>query len=432
MDPNNNKTPGGGDGAMGQALTPDPSNTSYLATMPGTLDPNSAAQNPAADIANAAMNGATPIVTTTVDEENLPGRIIQPQAGSDLGLNEVSTVSANPNTPGGGIGDMGGASTPDMSGMPMPGDMAGAPGEATGAPGENPAQLENKQPAEEQEPLVAAAPVPGSIGSARSYADIRREEAEKAAKVAAAHGKKFTFTKKNILIIVAIVVFLAFGGVIAWLVFGGNSSSSKPTQNPTPSYDDSSISTLSCKRTLATEEYTWIGAVGGSQENIFYFSDDVLDGLVTNFSYTYTNKSLAEIARANLAAQYGVKVESENKEAEEPKVEGQENTTDNVSTETNTVTTNETTSETSGTSGTKKTVNEMLYHNVSIDGTEVIHGMEVKSEDISDWLASDAYSDVTYGAQQAAQEGVTVTRNLEYYKGLQNNIGYTCSVSKGY
>jgi hypothetical protein len=58
--------------------------------------------------------------------------------------------------------------------------------------------------------------------------------------------------------------------------------------------------------------------------------------------------------------------------------------------------------------------------------------MEIKSEDIEAWLASGSYSDRTYGASDNEAENTEEpTRDLDFYKSLQNKIGFTCDIVKG-
>lgn len=422
MDPNNT-TPGVG-APTGQ--TPNP--TQDGAT---PVTPEPAQSNPASDVASAAMAGAEPVVATTDDNPIAPTTpagdateepvSLAPSAGFEMP--ETATVSAAPNAAENGAD----AAAPTTPSEVTP-DGAATDGTQDGAAPEE-AKI---QSVENQEPLVAAAPVPGSIGSAKSYADIRRAEAEKAAKVTAAQ-KNGGNAKNKIMITIIAIIGVALLGIGGFLLMGSGSSAANNqnnnNQNNNASYTGGVTSTLACKRNLATEEYTWVGAISGDQENIFDFVDDELDGLATNFSYTYTNKSLAEIAKNSLSSQYGVEDKSKDEEKKDDDSEANsEETEEPATTGTEQVTTTETTTG-------KKTATQMLHHDVSLEGTTVTHGMSVKSEDIKDWLASDAYSDVTYGAQKQSDtetpSTTTVTRDLEYYKGLQLGIGYTCSVLKG-
>ena len=455
MDPNNNLTPG---------LTPDPTTPTTPTTPPAPTEPTAplptatpepvapdltAQPNPAVDVANAAMNGATPVVTTTdpnaADVPAAPALSLNPSAdptaapaeegpvslapSAGFEMPEVSTVSALQNgaDPNLAMTNDPLNSTPPEIGTPAPEEASGmAPeinSEMTSEPQADPLAAENPTnpeggspeqaapvPPEEQEPIVAAPPVPGSIGSAKSYTDIQREEAAKAERAAALNGKKLKLSKNTILIIIIAAIAVIALGVSAFLIFGGSDSTPTPTTTVISDDDggdgeDGVSSTLSCKRTLLEDEYVSFGAVSGTWENVFYFKDDVLNGLETNINYTYGSETTANQWKALLDTQYSSSSTSTD-ETEEPDTDA------------------ETDTETSG----EKTTGQMLHHSISKDGLVVTHKMEVLSEDIEDWLASDAYSDVTYGAEQNSTNDVE--RNLDYYKDLQNNINYTCTISK--
>ena len=459
------------------------------------MDPNQNPEvNPAATVADAAMSGAAPVVTTTdpnaadvAPEPTLQAPILDPSAltapaatpvdapaqegpvsiapSADFQMDAVSTVSAVQN---GADGNLAAANNDVMIGQPFEqpaeqslsqlddslgedqnldqlsstevgseqsnsGNVAADFNDPEAAAAAEAAAKTSKDEEEDDEPIVAAAPVPGSIGSAKSYADIQRAEAEKAAKVAARQNKQGFKLDKNTIIIIAIAIVAVIGiGVGAFVMFG---SSPKPTDTPvapTDISDEHEYSTLSCKRNLALEEFASYGAISGMQENIFYFEDDDLNGLVTNFHYTYATKALADVWRDKLAADYGVTPNS-----------GVDEDSAVVRSESNEDLEGETEDE-------KKTTAEMLTHYVNTNDLTVIHGMMIKSTDIKDWLESDAYSDVTYGAtengaaapigedeevdenEQTENEDGEVIRNLKYYNRLQNSINYTCSISKGY
>ena len=469
MDPNNNLVPG---------IDPNELAAAAAAEANSVPEVNPAPEgNPAADIANAAMAGAESVVTTTdpTASDVAPEPTLQTveapapaedgpvslAPSADFQMGEVSTVSAVQN---GADGNLAAAQDEVMIGQPL--EQPSQDLAASSTQPENPMEDQNidqlantemgekstgqevadfndpeaaaaaeaaaktTKDEEDDEPIVAAAPVPGSIGSAKSYVDIQRAEAAKAAKVAAKQNKE-TKLSKNTIIIIAIAAVAVIGIIVgAFLMFG--SSNPTPTVTTTATYtdDDSNhdYSTLSCKRQLAHEEYDSYGATSGTYENIFYFKDDVLDGLVTNFSYTYENLQIATLYRDQFMRDFGLTEEGRagkdnektNEETEEPGTEESETETDDTTT--------------------KKTPEQMLKHYIALDKFTVIHGMEIKSEDINDWLASDAYSDRTYGATEKATtttgtgetEAEEPTRNLDYYKSLQNNIDFTCEITKGY
>ncbi len=445
MDPTNNLVPG------------DATNPAEPVIDTAALEAAMADINPAADVADAAIGGATPVVTTTDDNaadvapepalqtpvlspddttavaEPLPEGPVSLTPSSDFQMSETSTVSA---VQSGADGNLAANNEEVMIGQPleetpasettnetseMPDDSNTGTAPADFNDPEAEAQAEAKALAakkekdeEDDEPIVAAAPVPGSIGSAKSYVDIQRAEAEKAAKMAAKNEMMKKFDKKTVTIIAIIAVVVISIIIVAIVLISGNSTPANPTPAPQPVEEEHEYSTLSCRRNLAPEEYSSFGAVKGTQENIFHFKDDELDSLATNFAYTYANQALAEQAVGIFKRDYGItddqETETNDTDNEEKDAEKEENSD----------------------SG-KKTTAEMLHHYVTIENLTVTHGMEVKSEDIADWLESDAYSDVTYGATENGDEEETgeVVRNLKYYNRLQNSIDYTCQISKG-
>lgn len=438
--------------------------------------------NPAADIANAAMAGAESVVTTTdpTASDVAPEPTLQTVAApapiealaeapveegpvslapsADFQMGEVSTVSAVQNGADGNL-----AATQDevMIGQPLEQPSQDLAAGAGSTQPENPMEDQNidqlantemgekstgqevadfndpeaaavaeaatktTKDEEDDEPIVAAPPVPGSIGSAKSYVDIQRAEAAKAAKVAAKQNKNAKLSKNTILIIAIAAIAVIGIGVGVFMMLGSSKPTPTVTTTTTIGDDDGNhdYSTLSCKRQLAHEEYDSYGATSGTYENIFYFKDDVLDGLVTNFSYTYDNLQIATLYRDQFMRDFGLTEEGR---------AGKDN--EKTNTETEEPGTEESESETEGMTD-KKTAEQMLKHYIALDKFTVIHGMEIKSEDINDWLASDAYSDRTYGATEKPEtetETEEPTRNLDYYKTLQNNIDFTCEITKGY
>ena len=437
--------------------------------------------NPAAEIANAAMAGAQSVVTTTdlsaSDVNPEPTLVQAPEApapeaegpvsitpSADFQMGEVATVSAVQN---GADGNLAAQADEVMIGQPVEqpapaptptpepstqpdnpmddptvdqlantemGEQPSGPQVAdfndpeAAAAAEAAAKTSKEESDDDDDPIVAAAPVPGSIGSAKSYADIQRAEAEKAARVAAKQSGKNKLSKNTTILISAAAVFVIGVAITLFLVFGGGTQPQKETPiNPGTEDNDHDYSTLSCKRPLAHEEYDSYGANSGTYENIFYFKDDALDGLVTNFSYEYSNLAVARLYRDQFMTNFGLKEERRaghegekktGEETEEPSIDADAEAEVEDEEETG-----------------EKTADQMLKHYVALEDYTVIHGMEIKSEDIEDWLASDAYSDRTYGATEKpeeSEEAEEVTRNLEFYKGIQNKIGFTCEITRGY
>ncbi len=436
------------------------------------MDPNTnTEENPATTVANAAMSGAAPVVTTTdpnaIDvnpEPTLQAPVLDPSAlgitpeapaaaangsvtiapSADFQMGAVSTVSAVQNGSDGNLAasadtmvgqtdelesSLDNATIDQLKNTDLDSSEEKNPSTAVdfndpqaAAAAEAAAKTSKDEEDDDDEPLVAAKPVPGSIGSAKSYSDIQRAEAEKAAKVAARLERKGKMDKKTLIAIIAGAVVAVIGiGVGAFVLMSGNGQEQAqvlPTPTTYPDDGDHEYSTLACARILAPEEYASYGAISGEQENIFYFQDDELNGLVTNFSYTYASKALSDVWRDKLAADYGV-TPNDGVSEDDAIVESEEEEEESEE---------------------KKTTTEMLVHYVNTKDLTVTHGMMIKSVDIKDWLESDAYSDVTYGATSngastsSDDEEPTddITRNLDYYNRLQNSIGYTCNISKGY
>lgn len=410
-----------------------------------------AASNPAATIANAALAGAKPVVTTTDDfsvpaepslpsildpaladqllaateEENIGPVSLTPSADFQSSLTATASAQPNPeNNSSAGLGlDMmqsnpygeANPATSQFGASEIANSTANQDLQSTdfsdSSLANHPAHGEQgKEKIETElldEPLVAAAPVPGSIGSAKSYADIQRAEVEKTAKMATANSGKRQLTKRT-LIIGAVASVVLVGSIVMFIMlFGGQKTTPAKPSVTQPTVSEPDLSTLSCRRNLAPEEYSSFGAISGTQENIFYFKGETLDGLATNFAYTYSNQTAANSAELIFKRDFGDAKPVE-KVYEEKNAQA-----DN----------------------TPKTAAEMLKHYVSTKNLTITHGMEILSADIDAWLASDNYSDKTYGATEDTKADLnqgSATRNLAFYNRLQNNIGYACSINKGY
>ena len=434
--------------------TPTPTTTAPTPTTSTPVTPTTdiiATPNPAATIANAALAGAKPVVTTTDDfsastepslqsildpaladqllaateEESVGPVSLTPSADFQSSL--TATVSAQPNPENNSSAGLGldmmqsnpyGEANPSTSQFGASEIANSTANQDLQSTDFSDSSLANHSAHGEQgkekietelldEPLVAAAPVPGSIGSAKSYADIQRAEVEKTAKMATANSGKRQLTKRTLIIGVVASVVLVGSIVMFIMLFGGQKATPTKPSVAQPTVSEPDLSTLSCRRNLAPEEYSSFGAISGTQENIFYFKGETLDGLATNFAYTYSNQTAANSAELIFKRDFGDAKPVE-KVYEEKNAQA-----DN----------------------TPKTAAEMLKHYVSTKNLTITHGMEILSADIDAWLASDNYSDKTYGATEDAKADLnqgSATRNLAFYNRLQNNIGYACSINKGY
>ena len=159
---------------------------------------------------------------------------------------------------------------------------------------------ESKEDQEDQ-PLVAAAPTPGSIGSAISYADFEKKQAEEAAKKVKNQNKpKIKLNRTTILIIVAVLFVIA--GIILALMF-----LSEPQKKPTQAtgknqVEKASTKMLTCVRPLSTNESTEVGAAYGNFERQFTFENDNLSGISEQYVYQYNSENEAVTAKTSLDA----------------------------------------------------------------------------------------------------------------------------------
>ena len=178
-------------------------------------------------------------------------------------------------------------------------DMVG--GEQTSQTAQTEANEDDNQEDQEQ-PLVAAAPAPGSIGSAISYADFEKKQAEEAAKQAKNQNKpKIKLTRTTILIIAAAVLFVIAGIIFALMFL------SEPQKKPTQAagknqVEKASTKMLTCVRPLSTNESSEVGAAYGNFERQFTFENDNLSGISEHYIYQYNSENEAVAAKTTLDA----------------------------------------------------------------------------------------------------------------------------------
>lgn len=153
---------------------------------------------------------------------------------------------------------------------------------------------------DQDQPLQAAAPVPGSIGSAVSYADVEKKQAEEALKQAKNQGKpKFKFTLTTILIIVVVVLIIVSGAIVALIFLN------QPKNTPTEATGKNQVAeaatkTLTCVRPLSTNEAAEVSASYGNFERQFVFNNNNLDTISENYIYQYDSSEAATAAKATL------------------------------------------------------------------------------------------------------------------------------------
>ena len=178
-------------------------------------------------------------------------------------------------------------------------DMVG--GEQTSQTAQTEANEDDNQEDQEQ-PLVAAAPAPGSIGSAISYADFEKKQAEEAAKQAKNQNKPKIKLNRTMILIIAAAVLFVIAGIIFALMF-----LSEPQKKPTQAagknqVEKASTKMLTCVRPLSTNESSEVGAAYGNFERQFTFENDNLSGISEHYIYQYNSENEAVTAKTTLDA----------------------------------------------------------------------------------------------------------------------------------
>ena len=160
----------------------------------------------------------------------------------------------------------------------------------------------NEDDNQEEQPLVAAAPAPGSIGSAISYADFEKKQAEEAAKQAKNQNKPKIKLNRTMILIIAAAVLFVIAGIIFALMF-----LSEPQKKPTQAagknqVEKASTKMLTCVRPLSTNESSEVGAAYGNFEMQFTFENDNLSGISEQYIYQYNSENEAVTAKTTLDA----------------------------------------------------------------------------------------------------------------------------------
>lgn len=179
-------------------------------------------------------------------------------------------------------------------------DMVG--GEQASQTAQTEANEDDNQEDQEEQPLVAAAPTPGSIGSAISYADFEKKQAEEAAKQAKNQNKPKIKLNRTMILIIAAAVLFVIAGIIFALMF-----LSEPQKKPTQAagknqVEKASTKMLTCVRPLSTNESSEVNAAYGNFERQFTFENDNLSGISEQYIYQYNSENEAVTAKTTLDA----------------------------------------------------------------------------------------------------------------------------------
>lgn len=229
---------------------------------------------------NASISGTS----STSSDSNISDR---PQFSPSENLAQTATVSASMQG-----SDLNTTSLTDSS-------FTQAPATQTSA---TPAQeaTDSDEEEDEDKPLTAAAPVPGSIGSAVSYADVEKKQAEEAAKQAKNQNKpKIKLSSTAILAIIVGGLFVITGIIFAIIML------SSPKKAPAEASGKNKVAqaeskSLTCVRPLSTNETAEIGAAYGNFERQFEFKNDNLESISENYVYQFNSAEAATAAKTSI------------------------------------------------------------------------------------------------------------------------------------
>lgn len=232
----------------------------------------------------APANASTSGTSSTSSDSNTSDR---PQFSPSENLTQTATVSASMQG-----SDLNTTSLTDSSFTQAPATQTSAipTQEAT----------ESDEEEDEDKPLTAAAPVPGSIGSAVSYADVEKKQAEEAAKQAKNQNKpKIKLSSTAILAIIVGGLFVITGIIFAIIML------SSPKKAPAEASGKNKVAqaeskSLTCVRPLSTNETAEIGAAYGNFERQFEFKNDSLESISENYVYQFNSAEAATAAKTSI------------------------------------------------------------------------------------------------------------------------------------
>ena len=232
----------------------------------------------------ATVNTSTSGTSSTSSDSNISDR---PQFSPSENLTQTATVSASMQG-----SDLNTTSLTDSSFTQTPATQTSAT--------QTQETAESDEEEDEDKPLTAAAPVPGSIGSAVSYADVEKKQAEEAAKQAKNQNKpKIKLSSTAILAIIVGGLFVITGIIFAIIML------SSPKKAPAEASGKNKVAqaeskSLTCVRPLSTNETAEIGAAYGNFERQFEFKNDSLESISENYVYQFNSAEAATAAKTSI------------------------------------------------------------------------------------------------------------------------------------
>lgn len=239
---------------------------------------------------------------------------------------------------------------------------------------------------QEKNPLKAAEPVPGSIGSAVSYHDYEKEKSEEVTKAQNPEKKPLKLDPKIIAIIAIAGIFVIFGAI-----FLINALSNQPKKSSRANNQNTVVANenqiLECATKVSEENRTKYNAASGEIAKIFTYSHDSLSSIEIRTVYEFSSTEAAKTAKQS--------IDSENQLTEN---NGRTEKTEN-----------------------HKTITSGL------DGKIVSLSVTVKSEDLEAYQKTDDFKNQSFatadsdGKLDLSINNVLTTQNLQ---------GFSCSITE--
>lgn len=239
---------------------------------------------------------------------------------------------------------------------------------------------------QEKNPLKAAEPVPGSIGSAVSYHDYEKEKNEEATKAQNPKKLALKLDSKMIAIIAIAGVFVILGIIFLINALGNQpKKSSRASNKSTVVANENQI--LECTSKVSEENRTKYGATSGEITKIFTYNQGSLSTIEIRTVYEFSSSESAKTAKES--------IDSENQLTDK---NGRTEKTENHKTTTS-----------------------------GLDGKIVSLSVTVKSEDLEAYQKTDDFKNQSFatadsdGKLDLSINNVLTTQNLQ---------GFSCSITE--
>ena len=239
---------------------------------------------------------------------------------------------------------------------------------------------------QEKNPLKAADPVPGSIGSAVSYHDYEKEKNEETTKAQNPEKKPLKLDPKIIAIIAIAGIFVIFGAIFLINALSNQpKKSSRANNQSTVVANENQI--LECATKVSEENRTKYNAASGEVTKIFTYSHDSLSSIEIRTVYEFSSTEAAKTAKQA--------IDSENQLTEN---NGRTEKTEN-----------------------HKTITSGL------DGKIVSLSVAVKSEDLEAYQKTDDFKNQSFATADADGKLDLSINNVLTTQNLQ---GFSCSITE--